>query len=336
MIRYTVKNEEFIREKEYISVLEIKRSDVKIATKIMVVGVGGAGINIVNRMIDEKLDGVDFAVIDTDKQGLRLCKASKLLLIGEQLTKRMSAKADPEIGKKATKENIEKISSVLRGYEMVFIVSGMGGGTGTGAVPIVAKIAKYMGILTIVMVNKPFRFEAKVRMDNALKGIEKIKEHADSLIVISNDRLLDILDRRTTMPEALGKVDEVLLHTVRGITDVINVPANISPGFEDVKTVFKNSGIANIGFGSGKGEDKVMGAVEMAGWSIFMETTIVGAKHVLINVSGDVDLKDYYDAVSYIHELAGSGANIVGGLVYDASDSDTCNITVIATGLVEQ
>jgi cell division protein FtsZ len=173
-------------------------------------------------------------------------------------------------------------------------------------------------------------------MDNALNGIEKVKEYVDSLIVIPNDRLLEIMDRRTTMPDALKKVDEVLLQAVLGITNLINVPATINLDFTDVKTVFKDKGIANIGFGSGKGEDKVTDAVKMACLSIFMETTIVGAKHVLINVSGDVDLKDYYDAVSYVHELAGSGAHTVGGLVKDKSDSDICNITVIATGLDEQ
>jgi cell division protein FtsZ len=209
----------------------------------------------------------------------------------------------------------------------------MGGGTGTGAAPIVARIAKDMGILTVGVVTKPFRFEAKARMVNALNGIDRIKEHVDTLIVIPNDKLLEIVDRRTTMPEALKKADEVLQQAVQGITDLINVPAIINLDFADVQTVMKDKGIAHIGIGSGKGDDKAMESVKMAVSSPLLETTISGATHVIINVSGDITLADANDAVSYVQELAGDDVNIIFGAMYDAAKSDTCTITVIATGL---
>ena len=202
--------------------LEVKTNDTQAAAKIIVVGVGGAGNNAVNRMVDEQIDGVEFIGVNTDKQALQLCKAPKLIQIGEKLTKGLGAGAKPEIGEKAAEESSENIQNALDGADMVFVTCGMGGGTGTGAAPIVAKIAKEMGILTVGVVTKPFRFEAKTRMQNALSGIEKIKEYVDTLIVIPNDKLLEIVDRRTTMPEALKKADEVLQQAVQGITDLIN------------------------------------------------------------------------------------------------------------------
>ena len=288
--------------------LEIKTNDADVAAKIIVVGVGGAGNNAVNRMIDEKIDGVDFIGVNTDKQALQLCKAPKLLQIGEKLTKGLGAGAKPE----------------------------MGGGTGTGAAPVVAKLAKDMGILTVGVVTKPFRFEAKARMVNALNGIERIKEHVDTLIVIPNDKLLEIVDRRTTMPEALKKADEVLQQAVQGITDLINVPAVINLDFADVQTVMKDKGIAHIGIGEGKGDDKAMEAVKMAVESPLLETTISGATHVIINISGDITLADASDAASYVQELAGDDVNIIFGAMYDESKSDSCTITVIATGLEDK
>ena len=313
--------------------LEIKTNDAESAAKIIVVGVGGAGNNAVNRMIDEKIDGVDFVGVNTDKQALQLCKAPKLLQIGEKLTKGLGAGAKPEVGEKAAEESMEEIAAALKGADMVFVTCGMGGGTGTGAAPIVAKLAKEMGILTVGVVTKPFRFEAKARMVNALMGIEKIKEHVDTLIVIPNDKLLEIVDRRTTMPEALKKADEVLQQAVQGITDLINLPAIINLDFADVQTVMKDKGIAHIGIGDGKGDDKALEAVKMAVASPLLETTISGASHVIINVSGDITLADASDAASYVQDLAGDDVNIIFGAMYDDSKSDSCTITVIATGL---
>lgn len=316
--------------------LEIKSNDAESAAKIIVVGVGGAGNNAVNRMIDEEIDGVEFIGINTDKQALQLCKAPTLLQIGEKLTKGLGAGAKPEIGEKAAEESSEEVAAALKGADMVFVTCGMGGGTGTGAAPVVAKLAKDMGILTVGVVTKPFRFEAKARMTNALMGIEKIKDNVDTLIVIPNDKLLEIVDRRTTMPDALKKADEVLQQAVQGITDLINVPSVINLDFADVQTVMKDKGIAHIGIGSGKGDDKASEAVKMAVESPLLETTISGATHVIINVSGDISLADASDAASYVQELTGDDVNIIFGAMYDANMTDTCNITIIATGIEEK
>ena len=313
--------------------IEIMQSDAESAAKIIVVGVGGAGNNAVNRMVDESIDGVDFIGINTDKQALQLCKAPKLIQIGEKLTKGLGAGAKPEVGEKAAEESMEDITAALRGSDMVFVTCGMGGGTGTGAAPVVAKIAKDMDILTVGVVTKPFRFEAKARMLNAISGIERLKESVATLIVIPNDKLLEIVDRRTTMPEALKKADEVLQQAVQGITDLINVPAIINLDFADVQTVMKDKGIAHIGIGYGKGDDKASEAVKMAVESPLLETTINGATHVIVNVSGDISLTDANDAASYVQNLAGDDVNIIFGAMYDASMTDSCTITVIATGL---
>ena len=313
--------------------LEIKTNDAESAAKIIVVGVGGAGNNAVNRMIDENIDGVDFIGINTDKQALQLCKAPRLLQIGEKLTKGLGAGAKPEVGEKAAEENIEEITESLKGADMVFVTCGMGGGTGTGAAPVIAGISKEMGILTVGVVTKPFRFEAKARMINAIGGIERLKENVDTLIVIPNDKLLEIVDRRTTMPDALKKADEVLQQAVQGITDLINLPAIINLDFADVQTVMKDKGIAHIGIGSGKGDDKAADAVKMAVESPLLGTTISGASHVIINVSGDITLADAADAADYVQSLAGDEVNIIFGAMYDENATDSCAITVIATGL---
>ena len=316
--------------------LEIKSNEAESAAKIIVVGVGGAGNNAVNRMIDEEIDGVEFIGINTDKQALQLCRATRLLQIGEKLTKGLGAGAKPEIGEKAAEESSEEVAQALKGADMVFVTCGMGGGTGTGAAPVVAKLAKDMGILTVGVVTKPFRFEAKTRMTNALAGIEKIKDNVDTLIVIPNDKLLEIVDRRTTMPEALKKADEVLQQAVQGITDLINMPAIINLDFADVQTVMKDKGIAHIGIGSGKGDDKASEAAKMAVESPLLETTITGATHVIINVSGDISLADASDASDYVRNLTGDEVNIIFGAMYDSSMTDTCNVTIIATGIEEK
>lgn len=313
--------------------LEIKTNEAESAAKIIVIGVGGAGNNAVNRMIDENIAGVEFIGINTDKQALQLCKSPRLLQIGDKLTKGLGAGAKPEIGEKAAEESIEEITSTIKGADMVFVTCGMGGGTGTGAAPVVAQVAKDMGILTVGVVTKPFKFEAKTRMINAVSGIEKLKENVDTLIVIPNDKLLEIVDRRTTMPEALKKADEVLQQAVQGITDLINVPALINLDFADVQTVMQDKGVAHIGIGFAKGDDKALEAVKQAVASPLLETTISGASHVIINVSGDITLMDANDAVSYVQDLSGDTANIIFGAMYDDRMADACTITVIATGL---
>ena len=313
--------------------VEIMSIGAESSAKIIVIGVGGAGNNAVNRMIDEKIGGVEFVGVNTDKQALTLCKAPTLIQIGEKLTKGLGAGAQPEIGQKAAEESAEELAAAIEGADMVFVTCGMGGGTGTGAAPVVAKIAKDMGILTVGVVTKPFKFEAKTRMTNAVHGIENLKESVDTLIVIPNDKLLEIVDRRTTMPDALKKADEVLQQAVQGITDLINVPALINLDFADVQTVMKDKGLAHIGIGGATGDDKAIEAVKMAVASPLLETTINGASHVIINISGDISLMDANDAASYVQDLAGDDANIIFGAKYDESIPDAATITVIATGL---
>lgn len=316
--------------------LEIMMNDTESAARIIVVGIGGAGNNAVNRMIDAQIGGVEFIGINTDRQALQLCRAERTIQIGEKLTKGLGAGAKPEVGEKAAEESLEDIKEAIQDADMVFVTCGMGGGTGTGASPVIAKLAKDMGILTVGVVTKPFRFENKARMANALTGIQKLKESVDTLIVIPNDKLLEIVDRRTSMPDALKKADEVLQQAVQGITDLINLPALINLDFADVQTVMTDKGIAHIGIGEGKGDDKALDAVKQAVASPLLETTIVGASHVIINISGDISLVDASDAASYVQELAGEDANIIFGAMYDDTFTDEAKITVIATGLDEQ
>ena len=313
--------------------LEIMSNEAESSAKIIVIGVGGAGNNAVNRMVEEAIGGVEFVGVNTDKQALTLCKAPTVLQIGEKITKGLGAGAQPEVGQKAAEESIEEVKQLIEGADMVFVTCGMGGGTGTGAAPVIAAAAKEMGILTVGVVTKPFRFEAKTRMNNALSGIENLKKAVDTLIVIPNDKLLEIVDRRTTMPEALRKADEVLQQAVQGITDLINLPALINLDFADVQTVMTDKGIAHIGIGEASGDDKAMEAVQQAVASPLLETTIKGATHVIINISGDISLMDANDAASYVQELTGEDANIIFGAMYDDSVADYARITVIATGL---
>ena len=316
--------------------LEIMTNEAESSAKIIVIGVGGAGNNAVNRMVEEAIGGVEFVGVNTDKQALTLCKAPTVLQIGEKITKGLGAGAQPEVGQKAAEESIEEVKKIIEGADMVFVTCGMGGGTGTGAAPVIAGAAKEMGILTVGVVTKPFRFEAKTRMNNALAGIENLKKAVDTLIVIPNDKLLEIVDRRTTMPEALRKADEVLQQAVQGITDLINLPALINLDFADVQTVMTDKGIAHIGIGESRGDDKAMEAVQQAVSSPLLETTIKGATHVIINISGDISLMDANDAASYVQELTGEDANIIFGAMYDDTVADYCRITVIATGLNDE
>ena len=315
--------------------LEITSNEAESEARIIVVGVGGAGNNAVNRMVDETIGGVEFVGVNTDKQALSLCKAPTIVQIGEKVTKGLGAGAKPEVGEQAANESEEEIRQTISGADMVFVTCGMGGGTGTGGAPVVAKIAKELGCLTVGVVTKPFRFEANKRMENALRGIERLSANVDTLIVIPNDRLLEIVDRRTTMPEALKKADEVLQQAVQGITDLINQPALINLDFADVQTVMTNGGIAHIGIGEAKGDDKALEAVQQAVESPLLETSISGAKNVIINIRGDISLMDANDAASYVQQMVGDEANIIFGAMYDDTDVDTCRITVIATGLAD-
>ena len=324
---------EVITIKEELTLLEIRTNEADTTAKILVIGVGGAGNNAVNRMIEENIVGVDFICVNTDKQHLKNCKAPQCIQIGEKLTKGLGAGAQPEIGQKAAEESREQLAEIIKGADMVFVTCGMGGGTGTGAAPVVAQIAKDMGILTVGIVTKPFKFEAKTRMANAVNGIDRLKEHVDTLIVIPNDKLLEIVDRRTTMPDALRKADEVLQQGVQGITDLINVPGLINLDFADVQTVMKDKGVAHIGIGLGTGDDKCIDAVKQAITSPLLETTIQGASHVIINISGDISLIEANEAATMVQELAGDSANIIFGAMYDDVNPDTATITVIATGL---
>jgi cell division protein FtsZ len=317
-------------------VLEIKNSETSAAAKILVVGVGGAGNNAVNRMIDEGVEGVEFICVNTDKQILRTCKAPTLIQIGEKLTKGLGAGAKPEIGEKAAEESREELTEAIKGADMVFVTCGMGGGTGTGAAPIIAEIAMSMGILTIGIVTKPFRFEAKMRMENALRGIAKLKEHVDSLIVIPNDKLLDLTERRTSMEDALRKADEVLQQGVQGITGIINNSGTINLDFADVNTVMRGKGVAHLGIGYGTGEDRCYEAIQAAISSPLLETSIVGASDIIMNFAGNVEFLEAVAASDYIHELVGDEANVFFGTAGGGdTDSDQVMVTVIATGIAD-
>ena len=314
--------------------LEIMSNEELAQAKILVIGVGGAGNNAVNRMVDEAIEGVELIGINTDKQALDLCKVPTRVQIGEKLTKGLGAGAKPEIGAAAVEENRDEITELVKEADMVFVTCGMGGGTGTGAAPVVAEIAKEMGILTVGVVTKPFIFEGKPRMNNALNGIERLKENVDTLIIIPNDKLLQICDKRTSIKDAFCKADEVLQQGVQGITDLIFKPGLINLDFADIQTVMRDKGIAHIGIGVGSGEDKAVDAIKSAMESPLLETTVSGATDIIINFSGDIGIQEVYEAVSYLTEVAGDEANIIFGNVEseDVPD-DEVSITIIATGL---
>ncbi|MCQ2538332.1 MAG: cell division protein FtsZ [Lachnospiraceae bacterium] len=301
--------------------------------RILVIGVGGAGNNAVNRMIEEQISGIEFICANTDKQQLSTCKAPTCIQMGEKLTKGLGCGADPEKGEKSAEESREEIADVVRGADMVFVTCGMGGGTGTGAAPVVAQIAKEMGILTVGIITKPFSFEGKVRMDNAAGGIERLRHNVDTLLVIPNDKVLKISDKRTTMSEALRKADEVLKQSVQGITDLMTKEGLINLDFADVSKVMKDKGIAHIGIGYGSGEDKCLNAIQEAIMSPLLDTTIDGAKDIIINFTGDISILEVQEAADKVRELADRDANIIFGTVEDLSTPDKVAITVIATGI---
>ena len=319
--------------KEDITLLEIKTFEDKGPAKILVIGVGGAGNNAVNRMIDENISGVDLVAINTDKQVLATSKAPTKIQIGEKLTKGLGAGAKPEVGAGAIEENREEITELVKDADMVFVTCGMGGGTGTGAAPVVAEIAKNLGILTVGVVTKPFSFEGKPRMANAVAGIDRLKEHVDTLIVVPNDKLLQICDKRTTIPDALKKADEVLQQGVQGVTDLIQSPGIINLDFADIQSVMRDKGIAHIGIGRGSGEDKAVEAIKQAMESPLLETTVSGATDIIINFAGNIGMIEAYDAVNYLTEAAGEDVNIIFGTVDNETLGEEVSITIIATGI---
>ncbi|QNU68371.1 cell division protein FtsZ [Ruminiclostridium herbifermentans] len=302
--------------------------------QIKVVGCGGGGNNAVNRMIDAGLRGVDFIAINTDKQALFLSKANTKIQIGDKLTKGLGAGANPEIGEKAANESRDEITQAIKGADMVFVTAGMGGGTGTGAAPVVAQIAREMGILTVAVVTKPFIFESRTRMQHAERGIENLKNTVDSLVTIPNDRLLQVVEKRTTMVEAFKMADDVLRQGVQGISDLIAVPGLVNLDFADVKTIMLSSGLAHMGVGRASGENRAEDAAKLAISSPLLETSIEGARRVLVNITGgpDMGLFEVNTAAELVQKSADPEANIIFGAVIDETMTDELMITVIATG----
>ncbi|MFZ5815511.1 MAG: cell division protein FtsZ [Bacillota bacterium] len=304
---------------------------------IKVIGVGGGGNNAVNRMIAAGLRGVEFIAVNTDAQALGGAQAPNKLQIGGKLTKGLGAGADPDIGLKAAEESREEIANILRGADMIFVTAGMGGGTGTGAAPVVAEIAKELGALTVGVVTKPFTFEGKKRMSQAEKGIANLKEKVDTLITIPNDRLLQVVDKKTSLVEAFRTADDVLRQGVQGISDLIAVPGLINLDFADVRTIMSNTGSALMGIGVSRGENRAAEAARAAISSPLLETSIEGAKGVLLNITGgaDLGLMEVNEAAEIISQAADPEANIIFGAVVDESISDEIRVTVIATGFGE-
>jgi len=312
--------------------------DMEQFAQIKVVGVGGGGNNAINRMIQYGLKGVDFISINTDKQALYLSKSNHKIQIGEKLTKGLGAGANPEIGQKAAEESREEIQHALEDSDMVFITAGMGGGTGTGAAPIVAEIAKNMGILTVGVVTKPFLFEGRRRMNNAEMGIAELKERVDTLVTIPNDRLLQVVEKRTSMLEAFKIADDVLRQGVQGISDLIAVPGLVNLDFADVRTIMKEKGLAHMGIGRGSGENRAVEAAKQAIQSPLLETTIDGATGILLNITGgdSLGLFEVNEAAELVSQAAHPDANIIFGAVIDENLEDEVRITVIATGFEQK
>jgi len=303
--------------------------------QIKVIGVGGGGNNAVDRMIEDNMDGVEFISINTDRQALTKSKAQTRIQIGEKLTRGLGAGGNPEIGEKSADETKDEIAQALKGSDMVFITAGMGGGTGTGAAPKIAAVAKELDILTVGVVTKPFNFEGKKRMTNAEKGIEELKKNVDTLVVIPNQKLLSVIDKKTSMKDSFKKADEILQQGVQGISDLICNAGEINLDFADVKTVMANKGVAHMGIGRGTGENKAEIAAKAAIQSPLLETTIDGAKYILINFCGDENLGlfDVADAADLIREAIDPDAEIIFGTTINEDLHDEVIVTVIATGL---
>lgn len=305
---------------------------------IKVIGVGGGGTNAVNRMVDSGIRGVEFVAVNTDRQALLLSKAASKIQIGEKITRGLGAGANPDIGAQAAEESKSEITEALRGADMVFVTAGMGGGTGTGAAPIVAACAKEMGILTIGVVTKPFTFEGKKRLSQADRGIESLKSKVDTLVVIPNDKLLQVIDRKTSIVEAFKMADDVLRQGVQGISDLIAVPGLVNLDFADVKTIMLNTGMAHMGIGRASGESRAEEAAKQAVQSPMLETSIEGARGVIINITGgtNLGLHEVNTAAELVQRSVDPEANIIFGAVIDETLEEDIVITVIATGFEEE
>lgn len=306
--------------------------------KIKVVGVGGGGNNAVNRMIEAGVTSAEFVAVNTDKQVLVVNKAPVRLQIGERLTGGLGAGAQPDIGQKAAEESKESIQEMLKGTHLVFITAGMGGGTGTGAAPVIAQIAKEMGILTIAVVTKPFAFESRSRSINAEKGIAELKKYVDTLVIIPNERLFEIVPKKTPIIEAFRYADDVLRQGIQGISDLIATPGMINLDFADVRTIMKNKGLAHMGIGRGKGENKAFDAVRAAVASPLLETSIEGATGLLLNVKGGVDLtsEDVREVAMLVQEVIDPACTLIFGNCIDEDMHDEIEVTIIATGFPTQ
>ncbi|MBQ3213834.1 MAG: cell division protein FtsZ [Clostridia bacterium] len=309
-------------------------SSISQVANIKVIGIGGGGNNAVNRMVAANITSAEFVAINTDKQALLMSKATHRIQIGEKLTRGLGAGADPEIGQKAAEESKAVITEMLKGCDLAFITAGMGGGTGTGAAPVVAQIAKELDILTIAVVTKPFNFEGRKRMENAEKGIANLKKFVDTLVVIPNDKLLKIVPKGTPIVEAFRCADDVLRQGIQGISDLIVTPSLINLDFADVKAIMKDKGLAHMGIGRGKGENKTIDAVRQAVQSPLLETTIEGATGILLNVKGGMDLPidEVDEAAALVKEVVDPSCNIIFGAGIDETLSEEVEITVIATG----
>ncbi len=302
--------------------------------KITVIGVGGAGNNAVNRMIEAGITSADYISVNTDAQILACNKAQKKIQIGAQRTKGLGAGAEPEIGREAAEESKEELAKYIEGTDLLFITAGMGGGTGTGAAPVIAKIAKDKKILTVAVVTKPFEFEGKRRMDNAIKGIDNLKKYVDTIVIIPNEKIREVVPKNATMTDALRVADEVLKQGIRGIADLIVTPALINLDFADVRTTLKDRGLAHMGVGVAKGENRIIDAVRLAVNSPLLETTIEGATGVILNIVGgpDLTLDEVTKAAGLIHGVVDYSANIIFGACVDENIQDEVEVTVIATG----
>ncbi|MGT2637207.1 cell division protein FtsZ [Streptococcus ratti] len=302
---------------------------------IKVIGVGGGGGNAINRMIDEGVSGVEFIAANTDIQALSSSKAETVIQLGPKLTRGLGAGGQPEIGRKAAEESEEALTEALSGADMVFITAGMGGGSGTGAAPVIARIAKGVGALTVAVVTRPFGFEGSKRGNYAIEGIDELRDEVDTLLIISNNNLLEIVDKKTPLLEALSEADNVLRQGVQGITDLITSPGLINLDFADVKTVMANKGNALMGIGVGTGEERVIEAARKATYSPLLETTIDGAEDVIVNVTGGLDmtLTEAEEASEIVNQAAGHGVNIWLGTAIDESMKDEIRVTVVATGV---
>jgi cell division protein FtsZ len=302
--------------------------------RIKVIGVGGGGSNAVNRMIEEGIQGVEFIAVNTDAQSLTLSKAPTRVRLGDKLTRGLGAGGDPEVGRKAAEESADELYNVLKGSDMVFVTAGMGGGTGTGAAPVVSQVAKECGALTIGVVTRPFTFEGAKRMQSAESGIGKLKEHAHTLIAIPNDRLLQISDKRSSLQDSFRLADDVLHQGIQGISELITIPGLINLDFADVKAIMSEGGAALMAVGTGTGEDRAKNAAEQAISSQLLDITIDGARGVLFNVTGgpDMTLFEVNQAAAIIRETAHPDVNMIFGAVIDQNMGDDIRITVIATG----